>query len=174
MKTRREFMQGLIISVGGATALSACGGLGTIASSGNFHTAGETALLSRLCDLIIPRTETPGALDANVPGYINGLMTEWANDETRSNHREALQMVAARLDAATGDFLEADEEAAVAALTALDASAFDGASNLSGYRTLKGYITQAYFATEEGAMEELKWVATPGRWEPSVDITAAD
>ena len=174
MKTRREFIQGLIVSVGGATALSACGGLGNIASSGRFYTASETALVSRLSDLIIPRTETPGAVDANVPGYLNGLMTEWASDETRSEHREALQMIAARLDSATGNFIEADEDTAVSALTALDTAAFDGASNLSGYRSLKGFITQAYFATEEGAMEELKWVAVPGRWEPSVDITAGD
>lgn len=170
MQTRREFIQGLIVSVGGASALSACGGLATLSSSGSFYTASERALVSRLSDLIIPRTETPGALDANVPGYLDGLMTEWASDETRSAHREALQGLAARLDAATGNFLEASDDEAESALSALDAAAFDGADGLSGYRSLKAYITQAYFATEEGAVQELKWVAVPGRWEPSVDI----
>ncbi len=174
MKTRREFIQGLIVSVGGASALSACGGMATLSSSGSFYTASEKALVSRLSDLIIPRTETPGAVDANVPGYLDGLMTEWASAETRSAHREALQGIAARLDAATGNFLEAGLDEAEAALTELDAAAFDGGRDLSGYRAFKGYITQAYFATEEGAVQELKWVAVPGRWEPSVDINAAD
>lgn len=177
MKTRREFMQGLIVSVGGAAALSACGGLATItaSSSGNarFYSSSEMALLSRLSDLIIPRTETPGALDANVPGYMDTLMTEWANDETRAEHREAMQLIAARLDSASGNFLEADEASATAALTELDAAAFDGDDSLSGYRRIKGYITQSYFATEEGAVQELKWVAVPGRWDPSVDIAEA-
>lgn len=176
MKTRREFVQGLIVSVGGAAALSSCGGAATITatrpgSSGRFYTASEMTLVSRISDLIIPRTETPGAVDANVPGYLDGLMADWASEETRSAHREAIQLLAARLDSATGNFLEADETRAVAALTVLDAAAFDGDSSLSGYRSLKGYITQAYFATEEGAMQELKWVAVPGRWDPSVDIT---
>ncbi|MDA0687634.1 MAG: gluconate 2-dehydrogenase subunit 3 family protein [Proteobacteria bacterium] len=175
MKTRREFIQGLIVSVGGATALSACGGLATINATragdmGRFYSNNEMALLRRLSDLIIPRTETPGALDANVPGYMDALMSDWANDDTRSEHREALQLIAARLDSATGNFLEADEATAIAALSALDASAFDGNSSLGGYRATKGYITQSYFATEEGAVQELKWVAVPGRWDPSVDI----
>lgn len=177
MKTRREFLQGLIVSVGGAAALSSCGGLASISAtrpgaSGRFYTSGEMALVSRISDLVIPRTETPGALDANVPGYLDGLMSDWANDETRSAHREAIQLLTARLDAATGNFVEADETEAEAALIALDAAAFDGDDSLSGYRRLKGYITQAYFATEEGAVQELKWVAVPGRWDPSVDLAA--
>ena len=176
MKTRREFVQGLIVSVGGAAALSSCGGAATITatrpgSGGRFYTSSEMALVGRISDLIIPRTETPSALDANVPGYLDGLMTDWASEETRSAHREAIQLLAARLDAATGNFLETEEDRAIAALTVLDAAAFDGDSTLSGYRSLKGYITQAYFATEEGAIQELKWVAVPGRWDPSVDIT---
>ncbi len=174
MKTRREFIQSLIVSVGGATALSACGGLATInatrVGSSRFYSTGEMALLGKLSDLIIPRTETPGALDANVPGYMDALMSDWANEETRSEHREALQLIAARLDAATDNFLDADETTATRALTELDAAAFHGDASLAGYRRTKGYITQSYFATEAGAVQELKWVAVPGQWDPSVDI----
>jgi len=177
MQTRRELLQGLILSVGGATALSACGGAASLVattpgSSGRFYTANEMALVSRLSDLIIPRTETPGALDANVPGYLDGLMSDWASSETQSAHREALQMITAQLDTATGDFLAAGDTEATSALAELDSAAFEDGSNLGGYRTVKGYITQAYFATEEGALQELKWVAVPGRWDPSVDVTA--
>ena len=40
---------------------------------------------------------------------------------------------------------------------------------VEGYRSLKGLITQAYFATEAGAVEEQGWVGVPGRWDPCVD-----
>ena len=45
MKTRREFLQGLIISVGGASALSACGDAANVVAT----TAGErgTVLYAR-------------------------------------------------------------------------------------------------------------------------------
>ena len=177
MQTRRELLQGLVISVGGAAALSACGGAAQLVatapgSSGRFYTANEMALVSRLSDLIIPQTETPGALDVNVPGYLDGLMSDWASSETKNTHREALQLITARLDTATGDFLTAGDSEAMRALTELDSAAFADGGNLGGYRSLKGYITQAYFATEDGALQELKWVAVPGRWDPSVDVSA--
>ena len=70
--------------------------------------------------------------------------------------------------------MTASEAEAVAALSELDSDAFDGDISLGGYRSLKGYITQSYFATEAGATEELKWVAIPGRWDPSVDIATGD
>ncbi len=96
MKTRREFIQGLILSVGGAATLSACGDKAPAVTAtaphnpGRFYTGDEMALVSRVSDLIIPRTETPGALDVNVAGYLDGLMSDWASAETQRAHRAAL------------------------------------------------------------------------------------
>ena len=176
MKTRREFLRELIISVGGVSALAACGDAPRLAATaaggaGRFYTEREMELVSRLSELIIPRTETPGALDVNVPGYIDGLMTDWANEETRGAHRRALEEIERRLSA-DGDFMELGQDEAVAALTALDGAAFaEEAAELRGYRSFKSYVTRSYFATEGGAREELQWVAVPGRWEPNVLVT---
>ncbi|HBW84413.1 MAG: hypothetical protein CMD92_04625 [Gammaproteobacteria bacterium] len=179
MTTRREFVKGLIISVGGASALSACGDAATIIATateegGQFYSSDEMALVSRISDLIIPRTETPGALDANVPGYLDALMSDWASAETQNYHREALKLISGQLDARSGEFLTASEPEAIAALSELDREAFEGGNNLDGYRSFKGYITQSYFATELGATEELKWVAVPGVWDPSVKIATGN
>lgn len=176
MHTRREVLQGLIVSLGGASMLSACGGVASVVATDpgaatRFYTDQELALVSRLCDLIIPRTETPGALDANVPGYMDGLMADWASRDTQRAHRQALTRMSTRLDDAVGGaFVTASHTDAEIALIALDSAAFNGDDTLDGYRTCKGYITQSYFATEEGAVQELKWVAVPGRWDPSVEI----
>ncbi len=180
MKTRRDFLRELIVSVGGVSALStltACGDapvvVATVAGEpGRFYTAEEMALVSRLSELIIPRTETPGALDVNVPGYIDGLMADWASEETRIAHRQALAEIERRLSA-NGGFLALDEVEAEQVLAELDRSAFgEAADELGGYRTFKGYVTRSYFATEGGAREEQQWVAVPGRWDP--DVLATD
>lgn len=180
MKTRREFIQGLIISMGGAATLSACGDkpptvMATAPNNaGRFYSSEEMALVSRVSDLIIPETETPGALQTNVAGYLDGLMSDWASAQTQAEHRAALTRLRRDLDAAVGGpFERASQEAAEAALTDLDARAFEIDQSLEGYRRFKGWITQAFFATEEGATQELKWVALPGRWDPSVDIAQA-
>jgi len=176
MKTRRDFLCELIISVGGVSALSACGDAPVVVATapgeaGRFHTADELALVSRLSDLIIPRTETPGALDVNVPGYIDGLMADWANQGTQTRYRAALGDIESRL-LAGGDFLALDEAGAEQALAELDRSAFaEAADELGGYRGFKGYVTRTYFATEGRAREELQWVAMPGRWDPDGLVT---
>jgi hypothetical protein len=176
MTTRREVLQGLIVSIGGATALTACGGVANVlstrpGSAARFYTSEEYALLTRISDLIIPRTETPGAVDANVPGYMDGLMTDWANNKTKNAHRTALRHIKVELDRrAGGNFLDASDSAAEQSLVSFDAAAFAEDGDTSGYKRVKGYVSQSYFATEDGATEELKWVAVPGRWDPSVEI----
>lgn len=178
MRTRREVLQGLIVSIGGATALTACGGVANImstrpGSAARFYTSEEYALIARISDLIIPRTETPGAVDANVPGYMDGLMTDWASSETKSAHRSALRQIKGELDQrASGNFLNASDSVAEQSLAAFDAAAFEADGDASGYKRIKGYVSQSYFATEDGATEELKWVAVPGRWDPSVEISS--
>jgi len=176
MITRRDAIKTLIVSVGGSTLLSACGGRVTLGSvtpgaTRRFYGEREMALVSRVSNLLLPRTETPGALDVNVPGFLDQLMTEWANRDTQTGHRAALAALDTRLRARSGgDFLDASDAVAERALAAVDGAAFDG-EPIEGYRSLKGLITQAYFATEPGALEEEQWVATPGRWEPCVDLS---
>lgn len=176
MRTRREVLQGLIVSIGGATALTACGGVANVlstrpGSAARFYTREEYALIARISDLIIPRTETPGAVDANVPGYMDGLMSDWASSETKGAHRSALRQIKAALDQrASGNFLGASDSVAEQSLAAFDAEAFEADGDASGYKRVKGYVSQSYFATEDGATRELKWVAVPGRWDPSVEI----
>ena len=110
--------------------------------------------MNRVSDLIIPRTETPGALDVNVAGYLDGLMSDWASADTQNAHRAALARLRADLDAAVGvPFERATQAAAEEALTDLDARAFEIDHSMEGYRRFKGFITQAYFATEDGAVQ---------------------
>ena len=180
MTSRREFLQYLAVSLGGTALLSACGDKLEIVATppgndGRFYTEREMALVARISDLMIPRTETLGALDVNVPGYLDGMMVDWASAETREKHRLALTRILEGLnEGVAGDFLTATPDTARQALETLDAQALTGAADMGGYRELKGLITAVYFATEEGALKEMKWVPVPGRWDPSVDLINAE
>ena len=95
-------------------------------------------------------------------------MAEWASADTQRNQHRNLRELGMQLGR---DFVELDEATAESRLTSLDAQAFDtSASQYSAYRSWKGMITQAYFATEEGRLQEQQWVAVPGHWDPSVEI----
>ena len=172
MKTRREVLKGLIVSIGGGSLLSSCGDIARVDNSINgitkFYSEEESAWISKISDLLIPRTDTPGAIDVNVPGFLDGLMAEWANAETKENHHRGVLKIQSQLG---DDYLIIDEDNAISRLSELDAKAFNGRPReYTEYRSLKGLITQAYFASEDGALLEQKWVAVPGKWDPRVEI----
>ena len=172
MQTRREVLQGMIVSIGGASMLAACKVVVRVNPSSAdgllFYDAEELALVARVSDLIIPRTETPGALDVNVPGFLDALMAEWADADTQREQHANLRQLHTQLGQ---DFVTVDGLAAESRLSQLDTRAFDGhPQQYSEYRSLKGLVTQAYFASEEGALQERQWVAVPGRWDPSVEV----
>ena len=53
-----------------------------------FFTPPEFTTVSRLADLIIPTTDTPGAVDAGVPAYIDFVVD--SNEEWQKLYREGL------------------------------------------------------------------------------------
>jgi hypothetical protein len=168
--SRRDVIRNLVLTVGGSTLLSACGGRVTLGppvpgTRPRFYGDREMAVLSRVSDLLLPRTETPGALDVGVPSILDRLMAEWASEETRAEHRATLAALDTALGAAGGDFLAASDAAAEDALARVDRAAFDG-DGVEGYTGLKSLVAQAYFSTEGGAVEEMGWMAVPGRWDP--------
>jgi len=71
----------------------------------------------------------------------------------------------------SSSFVTLPDGAAIPLLEKFDTAAYSGRGEHSGYRALKGLITQAYFASEDGALQEQEWVAIPGRWDPCVEIT---
>lgn len=173
---RRQFILNAIASVGGSSLLVACRDSPEIQATDiskqdpYFYAASELALITRLSDLILPRTETPGALDVGVPGLMDGLMRDWANKRTREFHHNTLESVGAELDVlASGDFVNASPDVAKKALTVFDRNAFDPARPNTAYQSLKQLIETVYAATEYGA-DAYQREAVPGYWDPAVPI----
>ncbi len=183
MDTRRQVLQGLIFSMGGAAALTAFAADAaaskpkadkSAAAKPAFYTKGELATVTFLADGIIPRTDTPGALDAGVPAYMDHLYATWASEQTKANHRAELAAIAGHLDRLTeAQSVEAGNRAKqrVKALEALDAAAFGAeASAHWPYRNVKSLIATVYYLSEPGATQELQYELVPGRWVASAPV----
>jgi gluconate 2-dehydrogenase gamma chain len=146
-------------------------------------------LLSAVADTMIPKTDTPGALDAKVPVKFDGLLANWASPERRVELLGALL----KIDAAA----MAQEKVGFAALTpakrnallsAHDAAALKGVPDtrkLKGmsammagpsvadpaYAKLRELIIMLYFYSEEALTSVLTYEHVPGGWTPSVKVT---
>src|SRR5262245_5165993 len=46
-------------------------------------TAHQTETVATIAELIIPRTDTPGARDASVPAWIDVMLADWGDDNQR-------------------------------------------------------------------------------------------
>lgn len=171
---RRSFLIGAITAVGGASMLASCSGEPEVEPTkispegGRFYTLDEMTFLFRLCDLLIPETDTPGAVEALVPAYLDGLMMDWANEETRAENRAMLVSLKQVLDInANQDFGTAPRPVSEAALLAFEDAVFDNGAESFGYPAFKQLIATIFGFTELGA-ELSGWNPVPGYWDPAV------
>jgi gluconate 2-dehydrogenase gamma chain len=117
-----------------------------------FFAPTQMLLVSRLTDLIIPPTGTPGAAAAGVPAYIDLVVNE--NPALQATFREGLT----RLDATSvskfhgATFLQLAEPQQVEILSTLsEAVGEDGAF----FHVLKNLTADGYYTSRIGLMQEL-------------------
>ncbi len=107
--SRRVFVHHLTFLGGGAVLLAGCkqpekpaapppARPVALTSSHKTFTNGEWATLTAAVDRMIPRDEDPGALDANVPEYIDRMLQSEAMQTTRQNFVPGLAAVERRAD----------------------------------------------------------------------------
>ena len=167
--TRRGVLIGLLASVGAMTTAGCVQQLekqishpaiaaGKSAETLGFYKNTEFALVQRLSDLIIPTTDTPGAIEAGVPMLMDQLFVQWASASSQQKHREAINSIHKDLNAiAKADFINASAESQLAALKTLDEQTFSSNKfKNSQYRAVKSLIAKCYYATEPGATQELR------------------
>lgn len=100
-------------------------------------------LLQKLTERIIPRTDTPGAIDAHVATFIDASLVNDAG--RRERWQAALQWFAAN----GGDSVE----------TLTRISTENGTDGARHFRLLKGDTIDTYYSTVEGLKTELGWNA---------------
>ena len=87
--TRRSLLVGGAAVAGSATLVGLTGvasplRAATVSWTPEALTRDQAALLERLCDLLLPTTETPGALDAGVLQYIDRALSEAESDSAEA------------------------------------------------------------------------------------------
>lgn len=91
---RRALLQRAMLVVGAAMVPGGAEALAQAVSSGarQLDTA-HYALLTALADTIIPKTGTPGAVEAGVPQVVDALLGSWASPPRRAELIAALETV---------------------------------------------------------------------------------
>ncbi len=127
-------------------------------------TAQQRALVTALSERVMPTTDTPGAIAAGVPAFIEKLLADWAAPQDRAPILAGLAAVEARSQA---DYALAADKAAPAQQDALLTLAMEdklpgGADFFDKFRQL---VIAGYFTSEIGITQERDYLPVPGRYD---------
>jgi gluconate 2-dehydrogenase gamma chain len=136
----------------------------------------QDQMITLIADTILPRSDTPGAIDVGVPAWIDLVIAEYFSDARRARFLADLNAIDQLALSQSGAHLTALEGSGLAKIIGpLDAAC--GSSDLSpaqrGYVQLKELIVHGYFTSKPVQHDLLKVVIVPGRFDADVRITPA-
>lgn len=196
---RREFLQCAAILITGASASQLGFSLNEeqqtfLANAPNFNTTAvdyftpqQRKIVAAMTEIIIPRTDTPGAIDAGVPRYIELMAANWLNDEERAIFTAGLQDMEARIPTEYGSaFDQLDGERQLEIMESLE----DAASDSPWYElgnVMREFISDApficqfkeltiwgFFTSQEGGSQVLRYNPMPMFFNGDIPLASDD
>jgi hypothetical protein len=187
MIDRRELIQRAAMVLGGTLSSSAVAGVlagctatpapasGGGAQPAKFLTLTEAQTVAAVSEQIIPRTDTPGAIDAGVPAFIDRMMAGYYQEKERHILRAGLARIDRDAHQAHGmAFAALTPEQQIELMKVYDREAFEQngkGGDKHAFRMLKELTTLGYFTSEPGATKALKYVAVPGPYKGDIPFS---
>ncbi len=187
--SRREIIQraltaaGFTAFAGTGTLLSACASGADrrpVEVNGIFSEA-QRAWLDEVAETILPATDTPGAKAAGTGSFIALMVTDAYSPEERRIFMDGMAKLEAECTRSfQRGFLEADATQRHALLVRVDKEAYDHGLTIDAgepphyFRMIKELTVLGYFTSQIGYTQAMRYVESPGRWEPCVDYKAGE
>jgi gluconate 2-dehydrogenase gamma chain len=196
---RREFLQCAAILIGGASASQLGFSLteeqqAFLANAANYNSGkvdyfspAQRKIIAAMTEVIIPRTDTPGAVDAGVPNYIELMVAHWLTDQERALFDAGLKDIETRIPQEYGSsFDQLDAAQQLKIMEALE----DAASDSSWYEfgnVQRDYVSDApficqlkeltifgFFTSQEGGSQVLRYDPMPMYFDGDIPLGAQE
>lgn len=137
-------------------------------------TSADVMLLDEIAETILPETSTPGAKAAKTGAFMALSVTDVYTAENQTIFRDGLRKVDEACTSAHGkSFMAATPAQRLTVLQALDReqkAAMDARQNSDEprhyFRLMKELALLGYFTSEIGVTKALRYVESPGRFDP--------
>lgn len=177
---RRDALAGIVAMFGASLfapiARAAAGDVAAISEgppSASVFTPQQRALMTALSERVMPTTDTPGAIAAGVPAFIEKLLADWALPDDRKPILAGFDAIEARSQA---DYQVAAANAVPEQQDALLTLAME--DKLPGgrefFEKFRQLVITGYFTSEIGLTQERRYLPVPGRYDGAYPYTPGD
>jgi hypothetical protein len=178
---RRELLKMIGVATGaafvGSNALLA-GCSRSVSAEDTTFDARDVVLLDEVAETIIPRTDTPGAKDAQVGQFMTVMVNDcYTVEEQAIFHKGLAQLQEASVKTKGKEFLLLSAEDRRDLLNSLDKKArlYNATHSDSHYFTMMKQLTLlGFFTSKVGATKVLRYEAVPGRYDGCVPYKKGD
>lgn len=141
----------------------------------DLFTQKDVAVLDEIAETILPETDTPGAKAAGVGPFIAMMVVDCYDEGEQQVFRDGLQTLEDECrEMHDTSFLSATPVQRLALLKGIDAEQMEYMDGLDDdepahyFRMLKELTLLGYFTSEIGCKQAMRYVETPGRYDPCV------
>lgn len=160
--------------------LNGCTAKPTINWKPVFFSEDQGILISQIADIIIPKTDTPGAKEVGVPGFIDTLVKDCYSKEDQDNFMAGLVAFNEQANKEHGDsfiVLEATAQQAFVKKIHDEAVTMEKSENKPDKRPfillVKELTMLGFFTSEVGATQVLQFVPVPGSYKGCIPLSEA-
>jgi hypothetical protein len=149
----------------------------------NYLSPARRLIVAAMAETIIPKTDTPGAIDAGVPVYLERMMADWLNDKEKAVFDAGLADLETRIPAEYGKpFHALEPEQQQQILVAMEEAAADSAWYAGGrapgvFLSDAPFICQfkelavfGFFTSEVGSTQVLRYDPMPMYFDGDVPL----
>ena len=184
---RREALRRTAILMGGVVSapaimgvLKGCATKPSVDWKPEFFAEDQASIVTDVAEIIIPRTDTPGAKDMGVPSFIDQMLKEVYSKEDQEFFLTGMKEFNDGSESEFGDvFSGLDEEDQTAYVKKVHDAAVEAENNTKPapkrpfILMMKELTMLGYFTSEPGATQVLQYDAVPGAYHGCIPLSEA-
>jgi len=180
LKRTAWIMGGVVSAPAVMGVLKGCAAKPTIDWKPVFLTEDQGILVSQVAEIIIPKTDTPGAKETGVPGFIDLMLKDVYSKEDQEHYLTGLKAFDEEAKKEHGDpFIELDSEQQAAFVKKVHDAAVQAEKDTEPapkrpfVLMTKELTMLGFFTSEVGATQVLQYVAVPGAYKGCIPLSEA-
>jgi hypothetical protein len=150
--------------------LSSCNTKQALPRTG-FFTNDEYSMIEQLADSLLPKTSTPGALEVQVPVFVDMVVQHCVAPTDQQSIKKGLQQFN---EEAGGKFASLSKEEKTKLVQKTDEAAFKDDASKAWFRVVKKLSLIGYYTSKEGMTSALNYVKVPGDYKACIPYKKGD